>query len=190
MILLAIALPEERFAWKPGGVTVTTGLTGGGMAYAARALTEAGLTERPDFVINAGTAGTTRHEVGDILVCRKFVDRDLKPLAIEGVTSELSVPRACTSFRSRLVGQWSDVGFSLSTGDTFVTQAEGVECDAVDMEAFAEAQVCLHYGVPFVAVKYITDIIGRNSVAHWAEKLESARVALAGYFAAMPIPRV
>lgn len=31
----------------------------------------------PDIVINQGTAGTINHQVGDVFVCRHFVDRDM-----------------------------------------------------------------------------------------------------------------
>ena len=50
------------------------------------------------------------------------------------------------------------------------------------MEAFAQQQVCQEEHVPFVSVKYVTDIIGQNSVKVWADKLADARSALTGYF--------
>jgi adenosylhomocysteine nucleosidase len=51
------------------------------------------------------------------------------------------------------------------------------------MEAFAQAYVCKELGVPFLSIKYITDIIGENSVEHWENKLADARKALSEWFA-------
>ena len=63
-----------------------------------------------------------------------------------------------------------------------MTDAAGVEGDVVDMEAYAEAQVCNELGIPFLSVKYVTDIIGQNSVKHWEDKLADARRGLSAYF--------
>ena len=49
------------------------------------------------------------------------------------------------------------------------------------MEAFAQAMVCNEEHVPFMAVKYITDKIGENSVKIWNDKLADARNALESY---------
>ena len=49
------------------------------------------------------------------------------------------------------------------------------------MEAFAEATVCQEMGVPYISLKYITDVVGQNSVQAWADKLASAREDLAQY---------
>ena len=46
------------------------------------------------------------------------------------------------------------------------------------MEAYAQALVCRAKNTPFIAVKYVTDIIGQNSVKHWEDKLADARKGL------------
>ena len=50
------------------------------------------------------------------------------------------------------------------------------------MEAYALAVVCGRMGLPFVSVKYITDVVGQNSVAHWEDRLADARKGLTVYF--------
>jgi adenosylhomocysteine nucleosidase len=50
------------------------------------------------------------------------------------------------------------------------------------MEAYAQAYVCRERGVPFVSVKFFTDVIGQNSVKLWEEKLADARKGLAAFF--------
>ncbi len=188
-LLLAVALPEEAFTWTPKRVEVSTVYTGVGKAAAALAVTEGILTHRPDAVINVGTAGTLSHHLGDILVCRHFVDRDLAPLAIDGLASDLTalsssaLPYTFTSCRQAAEGEHDDADtFTLSTGDSFVTQAEQAVGDVVDMEGFAEALVCQHFHIPFLSIKYVTDIIGQNSVMHWQQKLQHAREGLSAYF--------
>ena len=69
-----------------------------------------------------------------------------------------------------------------NTGDTFLTELSDVKGDVVDMEAFAQAFVCRAKNVPFIAVKYVTDIIGQNSVKHWEDKLVDARKGLGEFF--------
>lgn len=40
-------------------------------------------------MVNVGTAGTIRHQVGDIFVCRHFVDRDMQKLVELGMEYEI-----------------------------------------------------------------------------------------------------
>ncbi len=183
MILIAVAFDKEVPVWNVKSEELKVVLTGVGKTNAAHSLTEAILKHRPSLVINVGTSGTACHAVGDILVCRHFIDRDLQPLAIRGLKAEIRVPADDTPSLSSIVeGRETAECFTLSTGDSFVTETGGIDADAVDMEGFAEAQVCQHYGVPFVAVKYITDIIGQNSLSIWEEKLAQAKADLSQYF--------
>ena len=76
---------------------------------------------------------------------------------------------------------WAGEGIC-NTGDTFLTELLDVKGDVVDMEAFAQAFVCRAKNVPFIAVKYVTDIIGQNSVKHWEDKLADARKGLGEFF--------
>lgn len=48
--------------------------TGVGKVKSAFYLSEAINHAQPDLVVNVGTAGTICHQVGDIFVCRHFVD--------------------------------------------------------------------------------------------------------------------
>ena len=55
--------------------------TGIGKVKSAFHLTNALKDIKPDVVLNVGTAGTASHQVGDVLVCRSFIDRDLQKTA-------------------------------------------------------------------------------------------------------------
>ena len=60
------------------------------------------------------------------------------------------------------------------TGDRFEVGPPKLDCDLVDMEAYAIAKVCRKMNVEFTAVKYITD--GSDDQAHkdWFENLKPA----------------
>lgn len=181
--IAAFAIEGERIAVRFPGMEVVDVITGIGKANAAMSLTEACIQHKPAFVVNIGTAGTFAHSVGDIVVSRHFVDRDLASTALPGVSAEikgdLELPFRLPSSLSR-GGQTNDL--TVSTGDDFVTEGNSPGADVVDMEAFAEALVCRKFGIPFVSVKYVTDIIGQNSTQQWTEKLQAARAGLALHF--------
>lgn len=185
-ILVTVALPEERFAFQETE-NIKFATTKVGKARAAYALTKAIAGFRPDIVLNIGTSATLKWNVGDILVASHFYDRDLAPLAIEGVVSELRT-RNILPLPSVVNGERTDADFLVNTGDDFVTDPDNVKGDVIDMESFAQAMVCVEENIPFVAVKYITDRIGENSVAVWSDKLADARAALGDFFTREILP--
>ena len=71
---------ELRFPGKRGDEEVQVGYlrTGIGKVKSAYYLAEAIRSTQPDLVVNIGTAGTLTHRVGEVLVCRRFVDRDME----------------------------------------------------------------------------------------------------------------
>lgn len=181
--IAAFAVEGERIAVRFPGMEVVNVVTGIGKANAAMAITEACLRHNPAFVVNIGTAGTFAHSVGDIIVSRHFIDRDLASAALPGVVAEIKGNLALPFRLSSKIacGRNAD-DLTISTGDDFVTEGECPGADVVDMEAFAEALVCHRFGIPFVSVKYVTDVIGQNSTELWAEKLEAAREGLTLHF--------
>lgn len=153
--------------------------TGVGKAKSAFYLSEAISHGQPDLVINVGTAGSIHHQVGDILVCRHFIDRDMQKLVDLGV--EYEIESAGLLVQKGYCLHWKGGGIC-NTGDTFLTELSDVKGDVVDMEAYAQALVCRAKNVPFISVKYVTDIIGQNSVKHWEDKLADARKGLGRFF--------
>ncbi len=187
-ILISFALPEEKpdFAANESVRVITTRV---GKANATYKLTKNIVDFKPDIVVNAGTSGTVKWNVGDIVVARRFYDRDLAPLTIEGVVSEIEVGEAL-HIPSIIEKREAFGDFTVNTGDDFVTDLSNVVGDVIDMEGFAQAMVCKEENIPFVSVKYITDIIGQNSVKVWNEKLADARNALGDYFNKYVFPLV
>lgn len=185
LILLAFALPDEFVDIEISGCETKPVLTGVGKACSAIRLTRALLDLRPSLVINIGTAGTFNLHVGDIVVSSHFIDRDFCRLKLPGLEYEKTGSAGILSGKlPSLIDShevWNE-RFTVSTGDDFVTNAESAEGDVVDMEAYAEALACEEQGVPFVSVKYVSDVVGQNSVEIWQDKLSAARNALDHYF--------
>ena len=184
--LFTIALPEEKF-YIPEYDGINVIITKVGKACSAYALTKALVEFKPEIVVNIGSAGTVKLNVGDIVVSRHFCDRDLAPLAIEGVKSEIN-SSCVTPFPSLVAGVENYSDFIVNTGDDFVTDRTGIKGDVIDMEAFAQAMVCGEERIPFVAVKYVTDKIGENSIKIWSEKLKEAQKALQMYVVKYMMP--
>ena len=93
--------------------------TGVGKVKSAFYLTEAINHAQPDLVVNAGTAGTVSHRVGDIFVCRHFIDRDMQKLTDLGM--EYEIDSAGLLVEKGYCLHWQGEGIC-NTGDTFLTE--------------------------------------------------------------------
>ena len=183
-ILMIFALPEEVIHVEWADCKMIPIVSRIGKACAAIAVTKAILTERPDIVINMGSAGTLAHTIGDIIVSTHFVDRDFARTELPNIVYEYCESNFCkNAFPSIIKNKevWKS-DFIVNTGDDFVTSELHAHGDVFDMESFAELLACRAENIPFISIKYITDIIGQNSVKLWAEKLEEARTCLTKYF--------
>ena len=172
---------ELKFPGMREGEEVEIGYlrTGIGKVKSAFYLSEAIRQGQPDLVINLGAAGTVHHQVGDIFVCRRFVDRDMQKLADHGVEYRIDSSELLASKGYCL--HWTGEGVC-NTGDTFVTELSDLEGNVVEMEAYAQAMVCQAKKVPFIAVKYVTDVIGQNSLEDCLDKLAELRKGLEHFF--------
>ena len=94
-------------------------------------LAEAISSAQPDLVVNVGTAGTVRHQVGDVLVCRHFIDRDMQRLS--GFDMECEIDSSELLEQKGYCLHWQGEGVC-NTGDTFLTELSDVKGDVVDME--------------------------------------------------------
>jgi len=177
-ILVTYALEAEKGSILIPGSSLAFCCTGVGKVSTAINTYEALLKDKADLVLNVGTAGTLNHRVGDILVCSEFVDRDLAKISSLGINSRLDFKE---ELKKAGILKQLPANYIVSTGDTFQTNEKesGADGDVFDMESYAAAQVCKKLGVPYVSVKYVTDIIGKNSIKHWEDKLQEAREGLA-----------
>lgn len=179
--LVVQALKSEYVDVNLKGITVSHLITGIGKVNASLRLTKQLMECRPDFVVNIGSAGALHHEVGTIIVCDRFTDRDMVQLSALDVCSASSQVQFRPFFSN--IFQFDTYG-TCCTGDNFVTIYEGYE-DVFDMEAFAYSRVCKELDIPFIAIKYVTDKIGQNTVKQWSDKLDDARRDLTAFVAAV-----
>lgn len=183
-ILLVYAIPEEKIEVNIPNAEVIYVETGIGKVNAAMHTMRAICEYHPDVVINLGSAGTLNHKVGDIIVCNRFVDRDLRKVTLDGVISEIEFDRDAINriFLSEHLMDHAKLIGTCNTGDSFITQGTDIEGDVIDMESYAVADVCRNMGIPFIAVKYVTDVVGQNSAQEWYAKLKDAREGLTKFF--------
>lgn len=184
-ILFVYAIPEEKIEINIPNVEVIYVETGMGKVNAAMKTMRAICEYHPDMVINYGSAGTLNHNIGDIIVCNRFIDRDLQKVTVNGVVSEIvfGTDEARHVLTEQRLNERAKVLWgTCNTGDSFITSGADIEGDVIDMESYAMADVCREMGIPFVSVKYVTDVVGQNSVESWQEKLADARHGLTEFF--------
>ncbi|MFT3738563.1 MAG: hypothetical protein QM786_07375 [Breznakibacter sp.] len=175
VVLICYAVDREHVVFDCPHLKLKYCKTGVGKVEAALSVMEAIRLHNPVLVVNVATAGTVLHEVGSIHLCTRFVDRDMEKLTAFGVPCHEDFSNEPQLDLGGLVPT-----SVCNTGDTFMTEGGGTG-DVFDMEAFAIARVCRLAEIPFVAVKYATDVIGQNSVKHWVDKLADAREGLKAY---------
>ena len=125
-ILVTYAIAAERVRIDFAGCQVRYCETGIGKVNAALAVYAAVREQRPDFVLNVGTAGSATQAVGSILACGRFLDRDMEKVKEFGVpywydfSADLARIDLC---------RWVDYSHVCNTGDSFVTEviAQAVE---------------------------------------------------------------
>lgn len=178
-ILVTYAVQGEFTEIKWPDVEVYYVRTGIGKVKSAFHLSEAIQQVKPDIVINQGTAGTINHQVGDVFVCRHFVDRDMHKMT--GLGMEYRIDSSELLAARGFCQHWTESA-TCNTGDSFLTELTDIEGDVVDMEAYAQAFVCRAKEIPFISVKYVSDVIGQNSVKHWEDRLEDACAGLSHFF--------
>lgn len=149
---------------------------------------------QPDVVINTGSAGgfDQNLEVGAIVISDEVRHHDVDVTAFGYEMGQ--VPQMPAAFRSDAalmelaekaveeVGEHAYAVGLIATGDSFMNDPVRVETvrghfpdmKAAEMEAAAVAQVCHQFGVPFVVIRALSDIAGKESDISFDEFLPVA----------------
>lgn len=149
---------------------------------------------KPDVVINTGSAGgyDENLEVGAIVISDEVRHHDVDATIFGYEMGQ--VPQMPASFKSdeRLmklaeeavaeIGEHQFAVGLITTGDSFMNDPVRVEkvrgyfptMKAVEMEAAAVAQVCYQFGTPFVVIRALSDIAGKQSNISFDEFLPVA----------------
>lgn len=169
-----------------------------GIGKVNAALSTAILLEKfkPDYVINTGSAGGFHPElnVGDAVISTEVRHHDVDVTVFNYEYGQ--VPNLPAAFKAdeklvRLaeesalkVTDMKIVKGLIATGDSFMNDPVRVEfvrskfpdLYAAEMEAAAVAQVCYQFGVPFVILRALSDIAGKESNVSFEQFLEKAAV--------------
>lgn len=158
--ILLVAANELEF----GGVDNLDGyaihITGIGKISAACNLTAMIFMLNPDVVINIGSCGNLKnHKVGDVLkVDNIFNDIDCRPFADYGTTPFSQYETIELGSGSGIKCFTTDYFYDVNRTDYSQKYKEMIEqCDIVDMESYALAQVCIRLGVEFHSYKWVSD---------------------------------
>lgn len=187
-VLVTMALPEEGglLLQEAGAYVLFTGL---GKVNAAYALTKELQRQRPELVLNLGTAGSKLFNQGELVACNRFLQRDMnvsalgfKPYAtpFEGVPMVLTHAAIFHHLPQATCG----------TGDSFETEHKHERGEVVDMEAYALAKVCWLEKVNFACVKYISDGADYNASHHWQSNHQRAGQLLLEVYQSILNPRL
>ena len=156
--------------------------TGIGKINATRAITD--LVVRNEYesdmdlhIVNVGCAGSHTTGVRNLIKPNAFIQRDMD--ARQFNYEQYRTPEQkgwCFAFEHQkkipdtIIGRWGadpSEYVLCATGDNAngysETSDDAPAFDAVDMEAFAFAYVCAHYGVKFTCFKWITDLAAEDS---------------------------
>lgn len=156
--------------------------SGIGKVNAAMAATILQERYQPSHVINTGSAGgfAKQLEVGDVVISSLVTHHDVDVTAFKYEYGQVPGMPAMYPADENLINQAenainklnvSSAKGIIATGDAFMQEADRVdfvrgkfpEMIAAEMEAAAIAQVCYKYGTPFVVIRALSDIAGKES---------------------------
>ncbi|NMP30346.1 5'-methylthioadenosine/S-adenosylhomocysteine nucleosidase [Thalassotalea sp. M1531] len=150
----------------------------------------------PDYIVNTGSAGGFEQslKVGDIVISSEVRYHDVNVTAFGYEIGQLPANPAAYVPHPVLVDAAKEginklenintlVGL-ITTGDTFMTADDDIAkaranfptMAAVEMEGAAIAQTCHQFNVPFVVIRSMSDIAGKESPTSFEAYLETASI--------------
>jgi adenosylhomocysteine nucleosidase len=190
-----ITIANSEFSTgKLNGVHVILLKSGIGKVNAA--MSTAILLERfnPDYVINTGSAGgfLPSLNVGDVVISTEVCHHDVDVTAfgyeygqVPGLPPAFLADEKLVQIAEKSAENISDIQVVkglIATGDSFMNDPARVEfvrkqfneLYAVEMEAAAIAQVCYQFNTPFVIIRALSDIAGKESNVSFEQFLQTA----------------
>jgi adenosylhomocysteine nucleosidase len=169
-----------------------------GIGKVAAALATAILIDKfqPDYVVNTGSAGGFEQslKVGDIVISSEVRYHDVDVTAFGYEIGQLPANPPAYIPHPELISA-AKVGISslenvqtlvglITTGDTFMTKDDDIAkaranfptMAAVEMEGAAIAHTCHQFKTPFVVIRSMSDIAGKESPTSFEAYLETASV--------------
>lgn len=168
--------------------------SGIGKVNAALATTILHQQYQPNYVINTGSAGglDSGLSIGDIVISDRVVHHDVDATAfnyqygqVPGMPENYQADQKLIQLVEKTIQSINRVKCKqglIATGDSFIQKPETVafiqkmlpEVMAVEMEAVSIAQVCYQYDTPFVVIRALSDIAGKESAQSFDEFIDQA----------------
>lgn len=184
----------DFYTGRMQGVDITLLKSGIGKVNAAIGTTLLLQMFKPDGVINTGSAGgfDGALEVGDVVisdqVCHHDVDVTVfgyEPGQVPGLPPSFTADPLLARFAEESIAQMTHartVRGLIATGDSFMNCPDRVAqtrklfptVKAVEMEAAAIAQTCHQFGTPFIVIRALSDIAGKESNLSFEQFLDTA----------------
>jgi len=171
---LVVVATRAEAAHVPAGLRVV--VTGLGKTAAAVSTTRAILEERPDLVVNVGSAGALRGGLSGTFEIGTVVNHDMNADAIRALGYDP---------RERLTVGESEI--VLASGDVFVAdpvvrERLAIEAHLVDMEGYGVAYACHELGVPLRLVKHVSDQADESAL-DWPQVVAQSARAVGDWLA-------
>ncbi len=145
--------------------------TGVGKINATYKFVEEIQKNKPEHIINLGSAGSPFFKAGSVVNATKFIQRDMDVQALG--FAQYQTPYEPGSELVKYGERYSSYQEAIcGTGDSFDTSGHHDQYNVVDMEAFALAKISKVEGLKFSCLKFISD--GADGAAHkdWSLALE------------------
>jgi adenosylhomocysteine nucleosidase len=185
---------SEFSSGKLDGTDVILLKSGIGKVNAAMSTTILLQQFQPDYVINTGSAGGFLQtlNVGDVVISTEVRHHDVDVTAfgyeygqVPGLPAAFKANDLLVEAATQAVHELINIQVvkgAIATGDSFMSDPERVEfvrsklpnLHAVEMEAAAVAQVCHQFNVPFVVIRALSDIAGKESNISFDQFLKKA----------------
>ncbi len=173
-MVLIVAATEEESSGIDGYPLLVTGV---GTSNCAISLMEYLWHNRPDHIINIGTAGSLSGVHG-IFEIERVVRHDFDADAIAKITGKPMVNALTLS----TTGVYPNA--RLATGDAFISDQVArdklaKQADLVDMEGHVIALIGWRYGIPVTLLKQVSDNADQDAARSWADAAKAGAEELA-----------
>ena len=176
-VLVVMALPvESSGVLEAAGVPVLycgVGKVNAAITLSLELARYAQLEQEMPLVVNFGSAGSRCHPSGTLVSCHAFVQRDMD-------VSGLGFPLGVTPYDEAPSMLTFDPVFAhlpaalCGSGDSFAMTEIAVDCEVLDMEAYALAKVCWHEEARFACAKYVSDGADHAAADDWQSNVHKA----------------
>jgi adenosylhomocysteine nucleosidase len=147
-----------------------------------RALTRYALQgQAMPLVLNFGSAGSRRYPTGTLVGCHEFAQRDMDVSGLGFALGVTPYDEAPPALRFDPVFKHLPPAVC-GSGDSFATAVTGMDCEVVDMEAYALAKVCWSEKAQFACAKYVSDGADHAAADDWQQNLHKAADEFLGLY--------